>query len=408
MTIKYGHESKDYVSPEFLKFPNCRPRYCPALSSSPIIKPGVFSVSSVVKKTCSNQKVKNLQKSDPVLFQLHWVEYHCINDHMSNPVLISGKEVLSLLQLEECIEAVENAFKQYAQGKASQPGVLAMHQRQGSFHIKAGSMEMSQPYFVAKVNGNFPSNRSLYNLPTIQGLLMLANADNGEVLAIMDSVQITILRTGAATAVAAKYLSMNDASTATIIGCGIQGRISLRMLMKVRPIKKVYIYDSDPEQQENFVKDLEDVLVDIHPVQNISEGLKYSDICITCTTSTRAFLKNEDMMPGTFIAAVGADNESKQELDPRLLSNNIVVTDVTKQCSKIGELHHAIDEGLMTVENVYAELGEIIAGIKKPPSLEKQMVIFDSTGMALQDVAAAAVVYERAIQSNSVRWNING
>ena len=269
-------------------------------------------------------------------------------------------------------------------------------------------MEMSQPYFVAKVNGNFPSNRSLYNLPTIQGLLMLANADNGEVLAIMDSVQITILRTGAATAVAAKYLSMNDASTATIIGCGIQGRISLRMLMKVRPIKKVYIYDSDPEQQENFVKDLEDVLVDIHPVQNISEGLKYSDICITCTTSTRAFLKNEDMMPGTFIAAVGADNESKQELDPQVLSNNIVVTDITDQCGKIGELHHAIDEGLMTVENVYAELGEIIAGIKKPPSLENQIVIFDSTGMALQDVAAAAGVYERAIQSKPARWNING
>ena len=327
---------------------------------------------------------------------------------MSNPVLISGKEVLSLLRLEECIEAVENAFKQYAEGKTSEPGVLAMHQRQGGFHIKAGSMDMSQPYFVAKVNGNFPSNRSLYNLPTIQGLIMLANADNGEVLAIIDSIQITILRTGAATAVAAKYLSVKDASTATIIGCGIQGRISLRMLMKVRPIKKVYIYDRDPGQQENFVKNLEDVKVDIQPVQNIAVGLKYSDICVTCTTSTKGFLKNEDILPGTFIAAVGADNESKQELDPRLLSNNIVVTDVTKQCSKIGELHHAIDEGLMTVENVYAELGEIIAGIKKPPSLEKQMVIFDSTGMALQDVAAAAVVYERAIQSNSVRWNING
>ena len=327
---------------------------------------------------------------------------------MSNPVLISGKEVLSLLRLEECIEAVENAFKQYAEGKTSEPGVLAMHQRQGGFHIKAGSMDLSQPYFVAKVNGNFPSNRSLYNLPTIQGLIMLANADNGEVLAIMDSIQITILRTGAATAVAAKYLSVKDASTATIIGCGIQGRISLRMLMKVRPIKKVYIYDRDPGQQENFVKNLEDVKVDIQPVQNIAVGLKYSDICVTCTTSTKGFLKNEDILPGTFIAAVGADNESKQELDPRLLSNNIVVTDVTKQCSKIGELHHAIDEGLMTVENVYAELGEIIAGIKKPPSLEKQMVIFDSTGMALQDVAAAAVVYERAIQSNSVRWNING
>ena len=327
---------------------------------------------------------------------------------MSNPVLISGKEVLSLLRLEECIEAVENAFKQYAEGKTSEPGVLAMHQRQGGFHIKAGSMDLSQPYFVAKVNGNFPSNRSLYNLPTIQGLIMLANADNGEVLAIMDSIQITILRTGAATTVAAKYLSVKDASTATIIGCGIQGRISLRMLMKVRPIKKVYIYDRDPGQQENFVKDLEDVKVDIQPVQNIAVGLKYSDICVTCTTSTKGFLKNEDILPGTFIAAVGADNESKQELDPRLLSNNIVVTDVTKQCSKIGELHHAIDEGLMTVENVYAELGEIIAGIKKPPSLEKQMVIFDSTGMALQDVAAAAVVYERAIQSNSVRWNING
>ena len=130
--------------------------------------------------------------------------------------------------------------------------------------------------------------------------------------------------------------------------------------------------------------------------------MRESDICVTCTPSKKYFLKRESVKPGTFVAAVGSDNEDKQELDPRLLASNKVVVDSVEQASKIGELHHAIDSGIMNRDQVYAELGDIIAGKKKGRVSSDEIIIFDSTGTALQDVAAAAIVYEKAVQSENV------
>ena len=121
-----------------------------------------------------------------------------------------------------------------------------------------------------------------------------------------------------------------------------------------------------------------------------------SDICITCTPSKKFFLHKKDVRPGTFIAAVGADNEDKQELDPYLLAGNKIVVDSLDQASKIGELHHALSSGVVRREDVYGELGEIIAGTKLGRVSKEEITIFDSTGTALQDVAAAAVVFEKA------------
>jgi ornithine cyclodeaminase/alanine dehydrogenase-like protein (mu-crystallin family) len=121
----------------------------------------------------------------------------------------------------------------------------------------------------------------------------------------------------------------------------------------------------------------------------------WADIVVTCTPSRAAFL--EKVQPGTFVAAVGADSEEKQELAPSLMASSKVVTDVTEQCRTIGDLHHAIDAGAMRAEDVYAELSEIVAGKKRGRDRDDEVIIFDSTGMALQDVAAAAIVYERAL-----------
>jgi ornithine cyclodeaminase/alanine dehydrogenase len=141
----------------------------------------------------------------------------------------------------------------------------------------------------------------------------------------------------------------------------------------------------------------DELKIRLNVITDPGDALTQSDICVTCTPSKQYFLKREDVAPGTFIAAVGADNEEKQELDPALLPPSKLVVDLVEQCATIGELHHALDKGLMTREQVHAELGEVIAGTKPGRTSADEITIFDSTGTALQDVASAVIVYERAV-----------
>jgi len=313
-------------------------------------------------------------------------------------LLLTRGDVAALLGIEECMTAVEGAFKLHAEGKTLPPGILGLHARDGGFHIKAGILDLSRSYFAAKVNANFPENSKRFDLPLIQGVIVLCDGENGCLLAVMDSMEITVIRTGAATGVATKYLARSDSNTVTICGCGNQGRISLKAIAKVRDLKKVYAFDIDRERAEQFGRDLSQELgIGIQPITDLRDAISQSDICVTCTPSKNAFVKREDVVPGTFIAAVGADNEDKQELEPSLLSTSKVIVDLLEQCATIGELHHALDEKLITKERVHAELGEIIAGRKSGRMSADEIIIFDSTGTALQDVASAAIVYERAV-----------
>jgi alanine dehydrogenase len=317
-------------------------------------------------------------------------------------LLLTGRDVAALLTIEECMDAVEHAFKLYGQGRTSPPGILGVHARDGGFHIKAGILELNRSYFAAKVNANFPENVKRFGLPMIQGVVVLCDGENGYPLALMDSIEITIQRTGAATGVAAKYLARPDSKIATVCGCGNQGRISLRALTKVLPLEKVWAYDRNQEQAQRFASELAGELrIDIEAVADLRTAVSRSDVCVTCTPAKQPFLKADFVVPGTFIAAVGADNAEKQELEPALLSRNKVVVDVLEQSATIGELHHALDAGLMTRDDVHGELGEVIPGVKPGRTSADEIIIFDSTGMALQDVVAAAAVYEKAVRERA-------
>src|SRR5262252_5190225 len=147
---------------------------------------------------------------------------------MSQELLIlSRADVLELLSLRDCIDAVERAFRLHAEGRTLAPGVLGVPATGGCFHIKAAGLVGERSYFAAKTNANFPDNPQRFGLPTIRGTVVLADAETGEPLAMMDSASVTALRTGAATAVAAKYLARPDSRSATIVGCGAQGEIQL-------------------------------------------------------------------------------------------------------------------------------------------------------------------------------------
>jgi ornithine cyclodeaminase/alanine dehydrogenase-like protein (mu-crystallin family) len=215
----------------------------------------------------------------------------------------------------------------------------------------------------------------------------------------MDSIEITLLRTGAATAVAAKHLARPEARVATICGCGNQGRIQLRALMRVRPLERAYAFDLDGGRADQFAGELSaELRIEVRAVRDLPKALGESDICVTCTPSRRFFVRREDVAPGTFIAAVGADSEGKQELEPALLASSTLVVDLLEQCAAIGELHHLLAEGLVSRKNVHAELAEIVAGRKPGRTSAAEITVFDSTGTALQDVAAAAAAYEKAVR----------
>ena len=300
---------------------------------------------------------------------------------------LSAADVERVLTPRLCIEAVEDAFRQLAQGGVPAPGILGLHAGAGSFHVKAGLLNADRPYFAAKVNANFPGNPRL-GLPTIQGVVYLCDASNGGPLAVMDSGSITALRTAAASAVAAKHLALQDCETALICGCGGQARAQLNALLEVRKPKQVLAYDQDAGKAAAFARD-----ADVTPVDDLATAAGKSQIIITCTTAPRYFLTREMVRPGTFIAAVGADSENKQEIDPRLLAAAKVVTDLTAQAAAIGDLHHAIAAGVMTKEDVHAELGEIVAKRKPGRTSDEEITVFDSTGTGLQDVAAAIAAY---------------
>src|SRR4030095_2759195 len=162
-------------------------------------------------------------------------------------------------------------------------------------------------YFAAKTNANFPNNSKQNGLPTIQGVVVVCDGANGRLLSLMDSIEITIIRTGAATGIAAKYLALPDAKVATICGCGNQGKISLKALMEVRKLEKIYAFDIDPLQAEKFTQEFSNEIKVISITANdLHNALIQSHICVTCTPSKKPFIQAEDIMPGTFIAAVGS------------------------------------------------------------------------------------------------------
>jgi len=326
---------------------------------------------------------------------------------MTEGTLLLSRGEVAGLSVEDYIAAIEHAFRLHGEGKTLPPGILGVHARDGGFHIKAGLLELERSYFAAKVNANFPENSRRFGLPLIQGVIVLCDDENGYPLALMDSMEITMQRTAAATAVAAKYLARPDATSMTICGCGNQGRSSLLALSRIFSFKHVYAYDSDRARARTFAAHHSDELeIMIEATEDLATALKHSDICVTCTPATQPFLAAEYVQPGTFVAAVGADNETKQELVSTLLACNKVVVDMLDQCATIGELHHAIRAGLVTKADVHAELGEVIAGVKPGRTAADEIIIFDSTGMALQDVIAAAAVYEKAI-SEGIGTRIN-
>jgi alanine dehydrogenase len=319
-------------------------------------------------------------------------------------LLLSRTDVRTLLDMESCITAVEAAFQAQADGATIPSGVLGTHVPEGGFHVKAAGLTRDRAYYAAKINANFPGNLARHGLPSIQGVLALFDASKGVLLALIDSMEITTLRTAAATAVAAKHLARADARTVAILGCGVQGRSQLRALARVRSIERVFAWDGSPSAADSYSREMgAELECDVIATDDYHRVVARCDVIITCTASHLPLLGADDVSPGTFVAGVGADSENKHELAPELLARSTLVVDVLDQCARIGDLHHALDAGAMRRDQVHAELADVVSGRRPGRRSADEVTVFDSTGTALEDVAAAAVVYERAVASGRTR-----
>jgi ornithine cyclodeaminase/alanine dehydrogenase-like protein (mu-crystallin family) len=313
-------------------------------------------------------------------------------------LILDAAAVDRLLEPAQCITAVETAFRERGIGRKGPTGVLGVHAVGGGFHVKAAATHDFR-YFAAKINANFPGNPEAHGLPTIQGTVTLFDGQTGRPLAILDTVRITALRTAAASAVAASYLSPADASSLALVGCGTQAAAHLSAFRAVRPVRQVRLFDSSPERAEGLARAARKEGLAATVAATLRDATRHADLVVTCTPSREPILDVGDVSPGAFVAAVGADHAHKQEIAPALMARSKVVVDLLEQCVEMGDLRGAIAAGTMTRDEVHAELGDVVAGRRPGRTGHGEIFVFDSTGVAFEDLAAAAVVYERARNS---------
>ena len=311
-------------------------------------------------------------------------------------LVLGDNRIADLLDMASCIRAIDTAFRRSGEGSGAASKMVGLDLPDGALHAKLGVLAGERAYAVAKVNANLPDNPATHALPTIQGVVVLFDASRGIPLAVMDSGLITAMRTAATTAVASTYLAVRSASTLTFIGCGVQARSHLEALRHVHKIERVFAFDIDRAAADRFADEcrarsglIVEVATDVH------RAARAGDIVITLTPSRRALLDLDDVRDGTFIAAIGADSEHKREISSRLLQAAVVVVDDLEQCSRIGDLHHALAEGVMQAQDVRGTLDQIVSGRRPGRQTDDEIIVFDSTGLAIEDVAVAALAYER-------------
>ena len=333
---------------------------------------------------------------------------------MTEPTLVlGGRDVTRLLPMRECIDAIARTMCAHEEGRSLGPASSDLTLPDGSVHAKMAAVEHEGRVFVAvKANVNLPGNPARHGRPTIQGALILLDGDDGRPLAIMDSGALTAIRTAAVAALAARHLAVPQAATITVVGCGEQGEAQLRAMAAVRPLCAGFVLDLDAAKASAFAARMSGELGwPIKATNDLDRAIAASAICVTCTTSHHSFVHRRHLRPGLFVAAVGADNPAKQEIDAAALAHSRVVVDSLAACAAGGDLHHAIDAGLMNEQDVHGELSAIVAGRLRGRVSPDEVFVFDSTGTALQDVAAAVLVYGQAAASGagvSVRLDDRG
>ena len=303
-------------------------------------------------------------------------------------LLLTKKDMAELLDVGEVMNEVEQAFRDYASGRVQMPTKVYIELEKGDFRAMPSAVPGAVGVKWVNVH---PRNREL-GLPTVIGVLIYSDPDSAYPLAIMEATEITAFRTAATSANACKYLARSDSHTLGLIGAGRQAYMHLQSHALLFPLEVIRVYDIRPEAVEAFITHFSHFNV----VAASAEEAAASDIVCTLTPATAPVVKASWIRPGTHINAVGADAEGKQELDPEILRMAHVVVDDIGQACQGGEINVPLRQGLFKEEQIWGTLGDIIAGTKLGRQDAHAITVFDSTGLAIEDLATARLVYQKA------------
>lgn len=309
-----------------------------------------------------------------------------------NTIFLSSKEIAALLDMKDVINAIEDAFFDLASGKAKMPPKVYLSLDEGDFRAMPAAISDAAGVKWVNVHPHNPAR----GLSTVMAILIYNDPTTGYPLAVMDASLMTAYRTGAASAIASKYLARKNVSSLGLIGAGRQAVTQCLAHMELFDIKIVKVFDFSAGAIERFIG-----LLPHYPIKVSSpEEAASCDIVCTVTPSREPFLKPEWIMPGTHINAVGADAPGKEELHPELLRRAKVVVDDLEQALSSGEINVPVRNGLYYVDDLYTTLAEIVSGKRAGRASDDEITIFDSTGIAIEDIAVAKLLYEKTKISN--------
>ena len=317
------------------------------------------------------------------------------------PLLLTRKDVESVLTMEAAMAAVEEGFRRLAQGGVNMPPRVAIRltDHQGLHLSMPASISGGESEALAvKVVTVYPENPGRYGLPTTIGTLLLNDPRSGALLAVMEAGFLTAMRTGAASGVATRYLAREDARTAGIYGAGVQARTQLMALCEARPITSAMVCDPDQNARERFAAEMSTALrVPVQPTSD-ARACAQNDILVTASSSRTPVLLGQWIRPGTHINGIGSHSPDARELDTETVRRSRIIADhIPARLAEDGDFILPIREGAITQEHIAITLGEVIAGTKPGRTSEHEVTLFKSGGLAVQDAATAAKVYQLAL-----------
>lgn len=315
-------------------------------------------------------------------------------------LILTRQDVMSVLNMKDCINVVEQAFLESNNGTAVLPLRTAIAPPDGiSLYMPAYLKKMGA--LACKVVTVYKDNPNKQNLPTTIGKVLLQNPESGEVICIMDGGYLTAVRTGAVSGLATKYLARDDKNlVAGIFGAGVQAQMQLAAICEVRDISKAIIYDISDEAVNKFIDDLSSKLnIEIFRVKNADEVLQ-ADIICTATSSPTPIFDGTKVKLGTHINGIGSHTPNARELDTEIVKRSKFIGDSKEACLKeAGDFIIPLNDGDIDESHFYADLGEIVARDKKVGMNNSEITIFKSNGLAIQDAATAKLVYDKAVQA---------
>ncbi len=319
--------------------------------------------------------------------------------------ILNEKEIRGIVSLDSSvIEAIETAFSELDNGNALVPPIMMIPvpEKTGEVDIKSAYIK-GYNQLAVKVASGFFENPGL-GLPSQSGQMLVISAETGFLQGVLlDNGYLTQVRTGAAGAVAAKYLAPQQVETVGVIGSGVQARFQMEALMQVRPFSSIRMFSLDSDgDKDRYVRDMRQMLkVEVVKSPSVEAVVKESSIVVTTTPARRGFVKSQWLHPGLHITAMGSDTEEKQELEADVLAGaDLVACDLKSQSFRLGELRSALEQNLMTEDSAVVELGAIINGKARGRSDDRQITVCDLTGVGVQDTMIAIKTLALANERN--------